>query len=99
MVGKQITMIKFESSSCRATSTDIPEPLSLLHPIFHRFWLVLRSTSHILTEYVGSSWTSCFCLTMWGGPLENITYELIPASPAVSCMSSLSNLDSFRDGC
>ena len=27
-----------------------------------------------------------------------ITDELVPASPAVSCMSGLSNLDSFRDG-
>ena len=29
---------------------------------------------------------------------EYITYELVPASPAVSCMSGSSNLDSFRDG-
>ncbi len=29
---------------------------------------------------------------------SNITYELVPASPAVSCMSGSSNLDSFRDG-
>ena len=33
-----------------------------------------------------------------GGPPEYITYELVPASPAVSCMSGLSNLDSFRYG-
>ena len=33
-----------------------------------------------------------------GGLLENISYELVPASPAVSCMSGSSNLDSFRDG-
>ena len=26
-----------------------------------------------------------------------ITYELVPASPAVSCISGSSNLDSFRD--
>ena len=30
--------------------------------------------------------------------VEYITYELVPASPAVSCMSVSSNLDSFRDG-
>ena len=29
---------------------------------------------------------------------SNITYELVSASPAVSCMSGSSNLDSFRDG-
>ena len=33
-----------------------------------------------------------------GGPLEDITYELVPISPAVSCMSGSFNLDSFRDG-
>ena len=33
---------------------------------------------------------------MWGS-IEYIPYELVPASPAVSCISGLSNLDSFRD--
>ena len=32
------------------------------------------------------------------GPEEYVTYELVPASPAVSYMSGSSNLDSFRDG-
>ena len=87
------------SSWCRAASTDIPDPLSPLLPIVHRFWQVIRATSRILTEllYVGSSWSSCFCSAIWGGPYENITYELVPASPAVSCMSGSSNFDSFRD--
>ena len=42
--------------SCRATSTDIPDPLSPLDPIAHSFWQVLKATSRILTElvYVGS---------------------------------------------
>ena len=31
-------------------------------------------------------------------PYEYITYELVPASPAVSCMSGSSNLESFRGG-
>ena len=31
-------------------------------------------------------------------PPEYVVYELVLTSPAVSCMSSLSNLDSFRDG-
>ena len=58
------------SPSCRATSTDNPYPLSPLLPIVHRFWQVLGATSRILTEllYVGSSWSPCFCLAMWGGP-------------------------------
>ena len=37
------------SSSSRAASTDIPDPLSLLLPIIHRFWQVFRVTSRILT--------------------------------------------------
>ena len=40
--------ISSSSSSCRATSTDIPDPLSLLFPIVHRLWQVLRATSCIL---------------------------------------------------
>ena len=39
-----------------------------------------------------------FCPAICRSPLEYITYELVPASPAVSCMSGSSNLDSFRDG-
>ena len=38
------------SSSCYAKGTDIPDPLSPLLPIFHRFWQVFRATSRILTE-------------------------------------------------
>ena len=34
---------------------------------------------------------------MCGGPQEYITCEFVPASPAVSCMSGSSNLNSFRD--
>ena len=37
------------SSSCRAASTDIPDPLSPLLPIIHRFWQFFRDTSRILT--------------------------------------------------
>ena len=35
--------------SCHAASADIPVPLCPLLPIIHRFWLVLRATSRILT--------------------------------------------------
>ena len=91
--------LESSSSSGRATSMDILDPLSPLLPIVHRFWLVLKATSHILTEllYVGSSWLPYFCSAMLRGPKENIIYELVPASPAVSCMSGSSNFDSFRD--
>ena len=88
------------SLSCLAASTDIPDPLSPLLPIVHRLWQVFRGKSRILREllYVCSSWPSWFCSAICGGPLEYITYDLVPASPTVSCMSGSSNLDSFRDG-
>ena len=35
--------------SCRAASTDIPDPLSLLLPIVQRLCQVFRATSRILT--------------------------------------------------
>ena len=37
------------SSSCRAGSMDIPDPLSSLLPIVHRPRPVFRTTSRILT--------------------------------------------------
>ena len=54
------------SSSFRATSTNIPDPLSPLLPIVHCLQQVLRATSRILTEllYVGSIWSPCFCSDM-----------------------------------
>ena len=87
-------------SSCRAISTDIPDPLSPPVPIVHCLRQVLRDTSRIGTEllYVCSSWSSCLCSAMWRGPQEYITYELVPTSPTVSCMSGSSNFDSLRDG-
>ena len=88
------------SSSYHAISTDIPNPLSPLLLIVHCFRLDLKATPSISAEllYVGSSWSSCLCSSMWRGPLEYITYELAPTSPAVSRMSGSSNFDSFRDG-
>ena len=67
------------SSSCRAVSTDIPDPLSSLLPIVHCFWQVLRATSRILTEllYVDSSWSSCFCSAIWRGPFSYGRYIYI----------------------
>ena len=37
------------SSSCRAATTDILDPLSPLLPVIHRLWQVFRATSRILT--------------------------------------------------
>ena len=81
------------SSSCHAISMDIPEPLLRPLPIVHCFRQVWAGLL-----YVGLSWLSCLCLSMWWGPQEYITYELVPTSPAVSCMSGSSNFDSFHDG-
>ena len=36
------------SSSCRAASANILDPLSSFLPIIHRLWQVFRATSHIL---------------------------------------------------
>ena len=92
--------VYISSSSCRAVGTDIPDPLSPFLPIVHRLRQVFRATPCILTLPLDicSCWSSCFCPAICGGPLEYITYELVPASPTVTCMSGLSNLDSFRDG-
>ena len=79
---------------------DIPDPLSPHLPIIHCFQQILRATSCIGTKllYVGSSWTSCLCSSMWRGPQAYITYELVLTSPAVSRVSASSNFDSFCDG-
>ena len=95
-----IISISSLSSSHRAISTDILDPLLPPFSIVHCFQKVFRATSHISTEllYVGSRWLSCLCSSMWWGPQEYIIYEFILTSPAVSCMSGSSNFDRFRDG-
>ena len=61
---------------------------------------VFKATSRIGTEllYVGLSCSSSLCSSMWRGPLEYITYELVPTLPAVSRMSGSFNFDSFLGG-
>ena len=88
------------SSSCRVISMDIHDPFLPPFSIIHCFQEVFRVTSRICKKllYVGSSWSSCLCSSMWRGPQKYITYEFVPTSPAVSHMSGSSNLDSFRDG-
>ena len=86
--------------SCRAAGTHLPEPPSPPVSIIHRSQEVFKAKFRIGIElsYIGSSWSSCLCSSMWRGPLEYITYEFVLTSPAVSCMSGLSKLDSFCDG-
>ena len=79
---------------------DLPNPLPPPLSIIHYFRQVFKAMSCIGTELlnVGPSWTSCFCLSIWGGPQEYVTYEFISTSPVVSRMFGSSKLDSFRDG-
>ena len=47
------------SSSCRAASTDIPDPLSPLLPIVHRLWQVFRAgRPAFVWPYVGVHWST-----------------------------------------
>ena len=70
-------IVTVSSSSCRAISTDIPDPLAPSLPIIHCFQQVLRATPCIFTEllYVDSSWSPCFCSVMCRGPLEYLTND------------------------
>ena len=88
------------SSSCRATSTDIPDLLSIPVSIVYHPQFVFKASSCFGTEllYIGSCWSSCLYSSMWWGPLEYVTYEFVLASPTVSCISGSSDLDSFCDG-
>ena len=85
------------SSSHHAISTDIPDSLTI--PPYHPL-LPAGLQGYIGTKllYVGSSWSSWLCSSMWMGPQEYSPFEFVPTSPAVSCMSRSSNLNSFRDG-
>ena len=61
---------------------------------------VFKAISCIVTEllYIGSSWSSCLCSSLWRGSQENVTYEFVFNSPAVSRMSGSSDwFDSFCD--
>ena len=58
-----------------------------LHPV----------SSHSCCMYVRAG-RPAFAQPYVGVHRSTITYELVPAPPAVSCVSDSSNLDSFRDG-
>ena len=88
------------SSSGRAASTGLLDPLPPPVSIVHRSWSVFKDTSGIGTEllYISSSWSSCLCSSMWRDPQEYVAYEFVPTSPAVYRISGSSILDSFYDG-
>ena len=79
-----LRMISFNCSSS-------PEGFRLVPVVF---------SSNIRTEllYIDSSWSPNTCSSMWRGPQEYIAYEFVLTSPAVTNVSSLSNLDGFQDG-
>ena len=56
-------------------------PSLATHP--NRPLLSAAPTSRICTGllYVGSSWRTCLCSSLWRCPQEYITYELVPTSP------------------
>ena len=87
------------SSSCRTASMDLPDPLLPPVSIFYCSREVFQATSRIGTElYIGSSWSSYLCSSMWKGPHYYIVYEFVVFSPAVTRMSGSSNSNSFMMG-
>ena len=82
LVVSLITVLKIapsSSPSCNATSTDLLDPLSAHVSIIHRSLEILKSISSIGTEllYIGSSWPSCLCSSMWMNPPEYITDKFV----------------------
>ena len=67
------------SSSCRAASTDLPDPLLPPVSIIHCSQDVFNAIYSIDTEllYRGSSWSSCLCSSEWRGPLFWIQYFIL----------------------
>ena len=86
-------------SSC-AASTDFPDTLSPLLSIVHRSQHVFHATSCISTELllISSSCSPNPCMSVWRGPEENISYEFVFTSPALSRVPCSSNLDDFEMG-
>ena len=86
------------SWSCCVTSIDFPNPLLPFVSVIHLFWSVLQTTSCIYTEllYMCSCVSSNTSSFLRRGSQENIAYEFILTSSAVSHMSCLFDLDGFR---
>ena len=78
-------VVKYSSSSCCVTSTDLTDPFLPSIFINHHSWLVFKATSCISTEllYIDSSWSSCLCFSMWRSPQEYVTYEFLSKSRAL----------------
>ena len=69
------------SSSCRAASMDIPDPLSPHFPIIHRLWQVFRATSRISSH-------SCYMYVRAGRPAFAWPYAGVHRSTSLTLNSS-----------
>ena len=94
---RYVTQTQFLSGVHHHVTLPARIPLTLSR--HHRSQEVFQATSCIGTEllYVGSSWLSNLCSSIWRGPQDYTAYKFILTSPAVSCMSGSSKLNSFHD--
>ena len=67
------------SSSCHVDSTYLPDPLPPPVSIVHHSREVFKATSCIGTEllYIGFSWSSNLCSSIWRGPQEYTAYYFV----------------------
>ena len=88
------------SSSCYASNTNLADTLSLPVSIVHCSREVFKFISYICTEvfYIGSSWSSSLCSSIWRGPQECFAYEFVLASLEMSRMFGSSNWTVFEMG-
>ena len=79
--------------------TDFPDSLFPSVTIINRSQQVFQTTSSVCTELLSVSfcWLANTGSSMWKDPQENVIYDFVLASPAVSRMTCSSYLDGFRD--
>ena len=81
-----IQLLIYISSSCRATSTDIPGPFSPpyrpLLPAGLQDYILCRQRAFVCRFLL----VVLLCSSMWRGPQEYVIYEFVPTSQAVSWM-------------
>ena len=94
-----IIIYRSSSSSCRAVSTDIHDNLSPSVPIAHHPREVFYAASCIRTELINVRlcWSTHTGVPMCWLPQEDVAYEFILASPAVSRVSCPSYSDGLGD--
>ena len=75
-------------------SPPVTDPISPPVFIVHRCREVFQAISYISTEllYIGSSWSSFLCLSMWGGSPEYIAYEFVLRLRCPVCLVCLTSI-------